>query len=344
MKRRERLSWAVVALVLVICGAPPALAQVAWEGQAYCVWPGSPGSWDEGGHRLGDVVFDGSVYHMYLTGGTDMIPFATPWSVGHWTSIDRVIWTPDPANPVLEPGVSGSWDDHSIIDASVIYDGMSFHMWYGAGRAGEPTWVGYATSADGSDWTKYEFNPLTGLGPGPPGAWDELGTAPSTVLDDGGNYHMWYTGMNTGGLWQIGYASSPDGLAWTKHPDQVLWPSEAWEGESVYRPEVVDYGSGFAMWYTGFRTDTAPNPLAAIGYAVSTDGINWGRWNQNPVFSPGWPPCNILDSSAVIIEGETVHGWFSECADIGYATSPAEIVFFDQFETGDTSVWTTTAP
>jgi len=340
MNGRFKLGSAVVASVIVLCMGQVAVAQVEWGEWGtweLCVEPGDPGTWDPGSHMLGDVVFDGTVYHMYLVGGEGTNPIEWPWSVGHWTSDDVTgPWDPDPANPVLVPGASRAWDSYGIGNIAVMYDGAMFHMWYGASAVyHDPFNVGYATNADGwGDWDKVE-GPLPGLGPGEPGAWDDHGTPPYKVLFDGASYGMWYTAFSGGvwGTWRI-YADSPDGLIWEKYPDPVLEAREPWEGENVYHPEVVPHGAGFAMWYAAHDGAT----MAAIGYAVSPDGLHWGKWPYNPVLTPTLP-CIAIDSIAVIIEGDTAHGWVNHCTDIYYVTSPLYVIFFDGFETGDTSIW-----
>ena len=67
------------------------------------------------------------------------------------------------------------------------------------------------------------------------------------------------------------------------------------------------------------------------------------RWSGNPVIQPV-DPCHAASSIAVIIEGDTVHAWIDHCAYIWYLTAPLEKVFFDAFETGDTSIWNAVVP
>lgn len=339
MNRNAKLGTVVVASILALFAAQLALAQVEWTWGSLVVPPGPPGSWDPGGHMLGDVVFDGALYHMYLLGGAGTDPLDNPWSVGHWTSPDKVTWTPDPANPVLEPS-PGAWDGYSIYHVAVRYDGAVFHMWYGAvpGYHGLGN-AGYATNQTGfGDWDKIA-GPLPGLGPGIPASWNGMGPAPSTVLFDGTTHGMWFTSCegSTWGTWRIAYAASTDGgLSWTCHQDPVLQGQESWEGVKLYFPEVVPYGDRFAIWYTGAAT------VAAIGYAESRDGLAWNKWPDNPVLSP-FSGCNRADSIAVILEGDTAHGWVSHCNDIWYATAPM-VLFADGFESGGTSIWSAATP
>jgi len=328
MKLRSNLGPVVFASVIVLCVGQVAVAQVDWTFDMLCVGPGPPGSWDPGGHAMGDVVFDGTLYHMYLVGGVGSSPLSSSWSVGHWISTDKLSWFQDPDNPVLEPE-PGEWDGYSIYGIAVMYDGSMFHLWYGSpAYYREPVYVGYATNDDGwGPWTKHADNPVDGLEPGAPGELDDRGVTPSTVFFNGTDYEMWYNAScsvgHYWGTWRLGYATSVDGLSWTKHDTLVLVGSEPWEGAHLWSPEVVPYGSGFAMWYTGHDLVTG-----RTGYAISQNGIDWGQLNSN----------------AVILEGDTAHGWVSHCADIYYVTSPLELVFFDDLETGGTSIWSTVVP
>ncbi|MFQ6673907.1 MAG: FlgD immunoglobulin-like domain containing protein, partial [Fidelibacterota bacterium] len=85
-------------------------------------------------------------------------------------------------------------------------------------------------------------------------------------------YHMWYSG---GDLLtkRIGYATSPDGVAWTKdtlNPILDVGPSGSWDDYYVGHCSVVfdTATSTYKMWYTG-GDGALPNANSAIGYAES---------------------------------------------------------------------------
>ena len=86
---------------------------------------------------------------------------------------------------------------------------------------GRPWVLGRAT-APGPDgpWTVGEAGILEA---GPAGSWDAGGLSwPSVVATDDG-YAMYYTGVERlRGRGAIGLATSPDGIAWTKHDGPVL--------------------------------------------------------------------------------------------------------------------------
>ncbi|MGD8441166.1 MAG: hypothetical protein PVG53_11555, partial [Holophagae bacterium] len=227
-----RTMRAALVMCGVLCVAGIATGQTEWMGDPDNPVIGfeDPGTWAPGGPGNGIVAMVGETYHMWFT-GTDEGNY-NGIGIGHATSPDGVEWTMDSANPVLPVGPDGEWDDHYVVGGAVIHDGTTFHMWYtGTSGSYQPEYVGYATSQNGSTWTKYASNPV--IEPGPPGSWDRQWLNATAVITDGETYKMWYTG-SSGSVEdsKIGYAESPDGLAWTKHPDPVLESGEypgAWE-------------------------------------------------------------------------------------------------------------------
>jgi hypothetical protein len=347
MKLRMTIGPAAAVLMIVLVANPAALAQVDWTWEEMVVPPGPPGSWDSYGHHVENMVFDGTTYHLFLGGGQGPFSWDTPWAIGHWTwNALTQVWDEDPDNPVLRPD-PGEWDAFTIHSAAVLFDNGIYKMWYGATDApvGESS-VGYAESVDGSLWIKHAGNPLPSLAPGPPGTFDDFGSNPGSVLFDGATYRMWCTVIETNGpaadSWRIGYATSPDGITWTKHPEPVVQITQPpWEEDLLFTPEVVEIPGGYAMWYSSW--ERSPAILVRIGYAVSTDGVHWGKWSDNPVLEPQ-SGCNDVNSFAAFIDGGTVYGWIANCHDVWYVSSPMEAVFFDAFETGDVSIWSSTVP
>jgi predicted GH43/DUF377 family glycosyl hydrolase len=277
-----RMGRVLLLAAALVCVAGVAMAQTEWVDDSAnpVVPPPEPGAWDAERYLSSVIEVDGT-YHMYFWGRED--PAADPlywyWDIGHATSPDGVTWVMDPANPVLVRGAAGEWDDHAAAFAAVIHDGSQFRMWY-TGGDGEVGRVGYATSPDGSTWTKHPGNPVMDVGAS--GAFDDLGVWPGEVLFDGSRYRMWYTGahgtISSDWDWRIGYAESDDGLSWIRHPAPVLEPA-GWEGTIVYAPAVLFDGARYHMWYTAGGVD--------IGYAVSPDGIQWVRYFANPVVGNG---------------------------------------------------------
>ena len=332
----------LVLVAIVLSGAGVAMGQTIWDQYPGnpVLGPGDPGTWDAGGRGAATVVFDGSVHHAWFIG---FIAGGYWNGIGHATSPDGLPpWTMDPVNPVLTHGAPGEWDDSYVFDHSVIFDGILFHMWY-AGGDGSFRQGGYATSPDGSAWTRHPGNPV--LPVGPPGSFDEFIAGPASVILDGGTYKMWYTGCTfpPGALCQIGYAESADGTAWNKEPDPVLVPGNEgdWD-EVVGNPSVVRDGSTYHMLFAGQTDDTRID----IGYAYSGDGTHWMKYGGNPVIQTA---DHFAFLAPFTIEGPTFRTWYTHIDGLSTWTSYASSeccagLFSDDFETGDTSLWSTTVP
>ena len=327
-----KMKRVAVAFCVVLCGAGLAAAQTVW--QQYpgnpIIGPGDPGEWDETGRVPTAAIFVGSLYHMWFTSFTPGAE-GLPTEIGHATSPDGIAWTMDPANPVLTRGAPGEWDERYLWNAAVIHDGTQFHMWYEGRSAAGISRGGYATSPDGSVWTKYPGNPV--LDTGPPGTWEAGGVSPMTVILEGSHYRMWYTGF---GQWMVPgrgifHAESEDGIHWTKHELPILTssPDELdWDGEWVARPVVVFDGSIYHMWYTGCCSagccseDPTFGDRAAVGYASSTDGLTWTKYEDNPVVEIS---DMFITSQSVVLDGSTYRMWYASWDGaidwVGLATS-----------------------
>ncbi len=232
--------------------------------------PGEPGAWDGVYRGQVAVLDDGGLYKMWYSGAG----FSGPWQTGYATSADGLDWNVYAGNPVLEVGVPGSWDEMEADGPTVIKDGALFKMWYHGCNADYTICsIGYATSNDGVNWTKYAGNPVL---ESTPGEWDEAGLGWPRVVKDGATYRMWYHSNS-----QIGYATSADGLAWAKYAANPVL-AESWDGEEVGVSTLFLDGGTLRMWASG-----GSGPSAGIGYFESADGIQWTQPVGNPVLVHG---------------------------------------------------------
>ena len=276
----------LMAGALLACLTGMATAQTEWvvDPADPVLEPGPPGSWDGGGRAPTSVIKVDGFYHMYFRGWSGDSQWDWPGVIGHATSADGVIWEIDPANPVLKRGAEGEWDAASLWGTAVIHDGSEFRMWYsGTADSSDALWFGgYATSPDGSTWTKYPGNPIIDVGS--PGSFDEKGVCPQTVILEGELYRMWYLAgaesifpFPAGPL--VGYAESDDGLSWRKHPEPVLEPGRGDVNGWYLALSVVSDEANYHMVYSGFGVGWRE----FIGYAFSADGIHWTRYSRSRV-------------------------------------------------------------
>jgi predicted GH43/DUF377 family glycosyl hydrolase len=73
-------------------------------------------------------------------------------------------------------------------------------------------------------------------------------------------------------------------LKLVRHPQGPLMypnPLHRWESMNVFNPSVIHHNGLFHMHYRAQGVDF----ISSIGYAVSTDGLNWNRL-ENPVLAP----------------------------------------------------------
>jgi beta-1,2-mannobiose phosphorylase / 1,2-beta-oligomannan phosphorylase len=204
-------------------------------------------------------------------------------------STDGIHWS----EPVLllEPVETPQhWKD-DLNRPGVVKRGGKYHMWYTGQYPGKlyrevdgHSRLFYATSDDRIHWEQASPEPV--LSAELP--WEKNAVmCPSVLWDETtGLYKMWYSGGEQYEPNAFGYATSPDGLHWSKHPGNPLFsadPSRAWEQHKVGGCQVLYHDGWFLMFYIGYWDEDTPQ----IGIARSKDGITgWQRHKDNPVISP----------------------------------------------------------
>ena len=220
------------------------------------------------------VLKDGDLYRMWFS-------WRPKGSVALVESTDGLHWS-EPAI-VLGPNRATDWE-RDINRPGVLNRDGTYHMWY-TGQARGHSWIGYATSPDGKAWQRMSDKPV--LAAEQP--WEKVAVmCPHVMWDEPTKlYRMWYSG---GGQYEpdaIGYATSPDGLQWTKHTDNPVVrpdPRCPWEQHLVTAAQIMKHGDWYLMFYIGFRDVNH----AQIGLARSKDGITgWERHPANPIIRPG---------------------------------------------------------
>jgi predicted GH43/DUF377 family glycosyl hydrolase len=257
------------------------------DGRTWTKHPASPvlldgPEWyDVNGGSVPSVVIVGGEFNMFYSCVADI----GNNRIAHATSPDGIVWTKDPANPVMDLGQPGNVDSNELIHPCVVYEAPVFRIWYNShtdAPGDTPQNIAHATSFDGVTWARY---PQPVLEPGSPGEWDGIGLFMMNVVLYQDLYYMFYTGGQGDGMGdilpvQIGYATSPDGVNWARrNPSEPVLRFEdsgGWDSGFVGAPVVMATETGFRMWYGG---------------GVDLDHIFWGLatsdYPPRPVFQYG---------------------------------------------------------
>ncbi len=273
---------------------------------------------------IGDTIFRGRISYAYSTNGIDWIKR-------------------DPPVPVLNVGPPGAWDSRWLDTPAIVRDNDGYKLYYyGDSLSVVYSAIGMATSTDGINWTKDPTNPV--LDKGELMGWDGFWVESPAVLYNSasGLYEMWFTGVGYGpGLpsdlrISIGRATSVDGSIWIKdslhNPVLDTGAPGSFDDGWVSVPGVRKTGGLYEMWYVGasvadYAADSTLD-TSRVGYATSTDGINWVKYAGNPVLSTFDPPVDTGGPWAPdVVFDNTAYQMLYEAADgIGLASAPAGLI------------------
>jgi hypothetical protein len=272
------------------------------------------------------IVKDGGTYTMWSDGASGLQMA---------TSTDGINWT-------AKGNASGLTSaKHSLVEKI----GSEYRIWYWPGLSYGINDIRTATSADGLTWTNDQA--LTQVGKtvinnsstsnwnrGSYGAADVIynPAGSSTIVapvDEASvwanKYVMYYDGT-PGNKESLGLAVSNDGVNWQGYNEGAAavftGDGTGWDSGYASRATVIRVSDDlYEMYYSG-GTSTMDN---GIGYAYSTDGINWIR-DVDPIFhmSDGVAWRNSRTYTPMVIGNEM---WFTGVTGsvytIGYATSEA---------------------
>lgn len=280
---------------------------------------GSSGAWDSKQVSHPRLLFDGKLYRMWYAGSND-----TCRQIGYATSTDGVNWTKHIDNPILKIGQRGAIDDLIVSPGAVVYDGSRYLMYYTARSIANAGTICRATSPDGITWTKDDANNPV-LKRGDPGWWDDYGLSAGPVLKQSTKWKMWYNGFRSDTRWYTGLAVSSDGVHWTKdtlnNPLLEFGAPGTWDEYEQWIADILPDSSYYEAFYFGNTKQRA------IGYAVSRDGIAWGKYEGNPILTPEHSTDDkaFLFQSCVLKNREEYKIWYSDgtTAQICFALSAA---------------------
>lgn len=187
----------------------------------------------------------------------------------------------------IYPDVQGGWikypnivygkkGEGSFFDPYANYEGGKFVLYLSDRKNGS---IVRTESGDGIHWDKTH----TILWATPTSDWEKIVNR-GVVRRFKDKWFLWYTGQIDGRS-AIGVAISEDGIHYERYShNPVIIPEYDYEKASVMNPSVIlDSETGnLKMWYCAGE-QCEPD---VICYATSSDGVNWKKHPENPVFTP----------------------------------------------------------
>ena len=182
---------------------------------------------------------------------------------------EMVEFVPYEANPVFEGTGLDTWDKQIRERGYILFEDGIYKMWY-TGYKGEDTdtkFLGYATSPDGKDWTRYPGNPI----------FSDIWTEDMQVVIHDGKYYMFAEGKN-----DIPHLlTSDDGIHWKREgPLDIRYVNGEPLTPGPYGTPTVWIEDG--KWYLFYERNDE-----AIWLAVSTDHKVWTNVQDDPVIKVG---------------------------------------------------------
>ena len=160
---------------------------------------------------------------------------------------------------------------------------------------------------------------------------DKSVESPTIIKQPEVGYIMWYRGQTyadkTG---RIMRATSPDGIHWTK-TGVVMIPGEDYEGDKIDPMAVIYEDNLYKLWYG------AEGSGGCACHATSPDGINWTRYQGNPVLrktTGSWDNEGAGGQHTVIKAGNKYLMYYK-----GYGKSAPGWTFYGLAESTDGIKW-----
>jgi hypothetical protein len=186
------------------------------------------------------------------------------------------------AEPVLDVGRAGCFDDNGVILGDLVDAPGGLHMFYvgfqRVARAKFLAFTGLAVSRDGgSSFRRTQETPILDRAPGR----STIGAVHSAMYE-GGRWRLWYA---VGDDWEsiggqpfpryhIRYAETDDLVAMPRADRVCLRPQGS--EYRIGRPRVYRFGGRYVMYFTRGNVTGEYFP----GVALSNDGITWERRDE----------------------------------------------------------------
>jgi len=246
---------------------------------------------------------EGSLYKIYYSGRDDRNISHIGYIIIDLNNINNI--QKISADPILKPGEIGCFDDNGVTPSCVIKTNNKIYLYYIGWNPGHNVRMhlfgGLAVSKDnGETFKRYSRAPIIERCKENP----FLNTAPF-VIKEQEEWLMYYV---SGVEWihkdlpryNIQIATSDDGLEW-KRDGTIAIDFKDDNEMALARPWVIKDDDIYKMWFS-FKGDWNRDSHYRLGYAESTDGINWERMDECvgiTVSKDGWDS-EMIEYAAVV--------------------------------------------
>ena len=190
-------------------------------------------------------------------------------------------FTPHPNNPAISYSGLGPgeilFDATQVMNPSIVKVGDQYYMYYSGLMNWNPLEVGLAISDDGIHWTKSSQNPIMKRSWQD---WSSFRVVVTSVIYEDGMFKAWYLGNNQNlyATHRLGYATSVDGINWIPYENNPLFTDA--HGSDFLPAGVIKFQNKYWLYYRKLAND-----VAVLNVAFSDDGINWTKYEQNPIIT-----------------------------------------------------------
>jgi predicted GH43/DUF377 family glycosyl hydrolase len=114
-----------------------------------------------------------------------------------------------------------------------------------------------------------------------------------------------------------------DFTSYDKNPVFGGTDTTTWDRHIRERGFILKEDGNYNLWYTGY--DNEANGEKHLGYATSTDGFQWTRHRENPIFDSGWV------EDMCVVKSDNVYYMFAEGRDdIAHLLTSADRIHWNE--------------
>ena len=111
-------------------------------------------------------------------------------------------------------------------------------------------------------------------------------------------------------------------VAYENNPLFTGTGADTWDKQIRERGYILKEGSTYHLWYTGYKNNDGTRQL---GYASSTDGINFTRYFQNPLLHSTW-----VEDMCVVKKADTYYMFAEGRGDSAHLLTSKDRIHWDE--------------